>query len=475
MARNEKKGLMNQKDAYSPGHRGGGGAGTVIDDWSTKEEVWDHHSSYQWTYFVEEIKQFIDFYLSKRLSGRNLDIGGGWYLSYINSDVVDVSSVALKYNMAPNERKHHLDLDDLSNCKKLPFEDNTFDSATMISVIQYLRYPWNVIEELKRVLKPGAELYVIGGQDAGLYELRTEKGFDSIKEIKARFTRKNYDILEEPIPTPGGSTTEFSSICVAMPDENGVSSVKDKARRQQEAMAFDSKKFLRDWTSHEEKIELSKLMEIQTYPKTKCAKDMLERIDSFTKEYTESTGNTAIFFHDGIPQEFYMQLPRDHTSVNVATLARRESKRYPEISSEALKRHGIKASSYIGFLPGTLDDLEHMLKRPDDEGMDHLARFMAVTKLNSSALELEKRIWESVMQSGTFDYLLKVHRSKAMKFYNAASQHSQRRMVDDLIKRKKYLESRPELVLNSSEVDLNLYAHLLRNIIRPRPNYVEYD
>ena len=44
----------------------------------TIQQIWDNHCSYQWTYFDELIKQTIDFFLSKRLEGKNLDIGGGW-------------------------------------------------------------------------------------------------------------------------------------------------------------------------------------------------------------------------------------------------------------------------------------------------------------------------------------------------------------------------------------------------------------
>ena len=65
-----------------------------------KESVWDHHGSYQWTYFIEEVKQRITYFLSQRLTGRNLDIASGWYLHYPRSVALDLSSVCLKYNIA---------------------------------------------------------------------------------------------------------------------------------------------------------------------------------------------------------------------------------------------------------------------------------------------------------------------------------------------------------------------------------------
>jgi len=55
----------------------------------TIREMWDGNGKQLWTYFNETIKQYIEFYLSKRLKGRNLEVGGGWYFSYPNSDVVE--------------------------------------------------------------------------------------------------------------------------------------------------------------------------------------------------------------------------------------------------------------------------------------------------------------------------------------------------------------------------------------------------
>ncbi|MDE1868918.1 MAG: class I SAM-dependent methyltransferase [Candidatus Micrarchaeota archaeon] len=457
--------MVEKKDNCAS--RGGGGTGAVVGDLGTKEETWDHHSSYQWTYFTEEIKQFIDFHLAKRLTGRNLDIGGGWYLPYQNSDVVDISSKALKYNPAPKYRKHHLDLDAISKGKKLPFGDNTFDSATMISVIQYLKAPWDVIYEIKRVLKPGAELYIIGAQDAGLYELRAERGFDNMGQVAKRIMSKNYDVLIEPIPTPQANTTEFSSICVAMPDENGVSAIRDKSRRMQEARSFDSKKFLRAWAVQEERIEVSKLNQIREYPITKYAKELLERIERFAKEYSKTTGNIPIFFNESLPQEFHMWLPYDHPFIYVATISCRESERFPRVPDEMLKHHGIRASNYSGFLPGTAADLDALLNKPDKEDMLHFARFLSITKLNSAAIDLEKRIWASVMQSGTFDYLVEVYRANAAMLHSTASQNKQKRRVDALIEKKMHIESRPDIISGHGSFEFETYRGSLMRTIDP--------
>jgi len=115
------------------------------------ESTWDFHGSYQWTYFGDEVKQRINFFLEQRLHGRNIDVGGGWYLSYPNSTVVDLSSVCLAHN--PAKDKLQFDLDELGESRNLPFSENSFDSATLISTWQYLRHPLAVIRELERILR----------------------------------------------------------------------------------------------------------------------------------------------------------------------------------------------------------------------------------------------------------------------------------------------------------------------------------
>ena len=103
------------------------------------ESIWDHHGSYQGTYFDHRIKQRIQHFLLQRLSGKNIEVGGGWYLSYPNSTVVDLSSVCLKHN--PAKEKLQFDLDTLVDGKRLPYSANSFNSSTLISVWQYLQPP----------------------------------------------------------------------------------------------------------------------------------------------------------------------------------------------------------------------------------------------------------------------------------------------------------------------------------------------
>lgn len=116
------------------------------------KEIRDNHSSGQWVYFAEEIKQRICFFLSDKLFGKNLELGGGWYLSHPHSTVVDISPKALAYN--PAKEKVEFDLDSITDGNKLPFPDHSFDHATMVSVYQYLRESQAFKDEIMRVLKP---------------------------------------------------------------------------------------------------------------------------------------------------------------------------------------------------------------------------------------------------------------------------------------------------------------------------------
>ena len=42
--------------------------------------------------------------------------------------------------------------------KKLPFKDNIFDIVTMLAVLGHLEYPFFIIKEIGRILKPRGKL-----------------------------------------------------------------------------------------------------------------------------------------------------------------------------------------------------------------------------------------------------------------------------------------------------------------------------
>src|SRR3990172_3382604 len=287
----------------------------------TIQQIWDHHSDYQWTYFLEEVKQNIELFLEQRLTGKNLDLGGGWYLHYPNSDVIDISSKALEFNLAPKERRHQIDLDDIADGKKLPFEDKTFDSATFINSLPYVKDPWALATELERVLKPGAEVYAINQEGAGLPECFGNQMSRS-STVVSEFAKHGYDTLVENIPDAGGQYGypggAFKSVCIAFPRKSKLS-----AHRREYKQKFSAKEFMKKIAEKESEIEISKLEQINDYPITKYSFELKEKIEKLSQEYHSKTGNTPIFFSDISQQvEFDMSLPKKEAHISCEVLTK---------------------------------------------------------------------------------------------------------------------------------------------------------
>lgn len=433
----------------------------------TIREMWDENGEQLWTYFNEIIKQYIEFFLSKRLKGRNLEVGGGWYLSYPNSDVVDVSPVCLEYNKAPPERKHIFDLETIPEGAKLPFGNNTFDSATMISVIQYLPNPWKVVGEIERVLKPGSELYIIGGQNAGVRELVMSNGFRNNKEIEHGFKGKGYDTIIEHIPCPDRRTGEFNSVCVAMPrDENGefVSRIENKKTRLEQVHNFNPRKFLGEFAKAEETVEVDRLRQIQKYPITKHSRSIINRVNKFSEEYSEKTGNNPIFFCNTSTQpEFDMALPDNEPVLTLSIIGKNEI--YDnETLADSKKRHNLWFCQYSGYLPSTMEELRNILKNCKKSETRNLFDFLASPKINEPAIILAKEI-EKAISSRDLGYWKELYKEVARKLNFVAYQHKQRRRIDDLIEKKRFIESKPELIAEYGGLELDQYIPYLRGVI----------
>jgi SAM-dependent methyltransferase len=126
------------------------------------------------TYFSEYEANRISQYLATRVRGTNLDIGGGANSGvYVPGSVVlDRSLKCLKAN--PEKEKVVFDLDAVGSpfgrfWPGLPFKDQCFDSATMISVWQYLSQPTRLVSEIARVVK--GELILVHQEGRGIHEL----------------------------------------------------------------------------------------------------------------------------------------------------------------------------------------------------------------------------------------------------------------------------------------------------------------
>lgn len=105
---------------------------------------------------------------------------------------------------APHKAKRQgLDIDfQVADVMKLPFEDNTFDIATISFGIRNVAEPTGGIQEMTRVLKPGGELYILEfGQPnknffAGVYNFYSQKILPKVGAVVTG-NKKAYEYLED--------------------------------------------------------------------------------------------------------------------------------------------------------------------------------------------------------------------------------------------------------------------------------------
>lgn len=105
------------------------------------------------TYTYEAIKE-----AKKYAKGKLVDIGCGTmpYRKELESQLelyVGVDHPQTSKLYSPKRRP-----DVLADASKLPFDKNTFDTALLLQVLEYVKSPHDVMNELVRVLKPGGIL-----------------------------------------------------------------------------------------------------------------------------------------------------------------------------------------------------------------------------------------------------------------------------------------------------------------------------
>lgn len=96
--------------------------------------------------------------INKYIKGKILDCGCGSvpYFEIYKNQVSEVVCLDLK---SPEGRINHLDIEaDLNN--KLPLPDNSFDSILLTDVLCHVHKPFELINELSRILKPGGHLFI---------------------------------------------------------------------------------------------------------------------------------------------------------------------------------------------------------------------------------------------------------------------------------------------------------------------------
>ncbi len=116
--------------------------------WPENKQAFWNAEAFMWSRKIEkETRALITQELQFLTTGKNLDVGCGAY-SYIPSVGFDLSPQMLKLNDSCYEKV----LGDVE--QKLPFEDKSFDSVTAIFVLNYVQNYQQLLQEIKRVLKP---------------------------------------------------------------------------------------------------------------------------------------------------------------------------------------------------------------------------------------------------------------------------------------------------------------------------------
>jgi ubiquinone/menaquinone biosynthesis C-methylase UbiE len=94
--------------------------------------------------------------ISKYVKGKTLDIGcgtGQMFQLLESNGITDTYGVDLSDYLAFGRPKEFKSVN--LNTEKIPYADNTFDSATSIEVIEHLENPYHYLRESARVLRPG--------------------------------------------------------------------------------------------------------------------------------------------------------------------------------------------------------------------------------------------------------------------------------------------------------------------------------
>lgn len=87
--------------------------------------------------------------------------------SYIIGDVLDLGAGQAKYKklIQSNARSYTAfdvaegdNIDVVGDIHELPFADSTFDTIVCTQVFEHISKPWNVVSEIKRILKPGGKI-----------------------------------------------------------------------------------------------------------------------------------------------------------------------------------------------------------------------------------------------------------------------------------------------------------------------------
>ena len=150
-------------------------------------------------FFGGNSREVLTEFFRDRISPNNLDIGSGAGTERYapSSTALDHCKAALK--KSESRRKVLFDLEKIAEGEKLPFRDNSFGSATMVSVWQYLNVETTLLlEEIERVLSDDGKLFIIESRvmtNKGL-QVRSNSGADILKYLAENtFFKLEYENL----------------------------------------------------------------------------------------------------------------------------------------------------------------------------------------------------------------------------------------------------------------------------------------
>lgn len=123
--------------------------------WPNNKAAFWNGEAFMWSNKIsQEKRKLITKELKPLEKKKNLDLGCGAY-SYTPSTGFDISEKMLLLNDKLKERI----TGDLE--KALPFEDESFDSATLVFVLNYVKNHESLLKEVFRVLKKKGSLIVV--------------------------------------------------------------------------------------------------------------------------------------------------------------------------------------------------------------------------------------------------------------------------------------------------------------------------
>ena len=135
--------------------------------------------------YVDRTEKWLIFSMLRKKSGKALDLGCGTgnYTLELKKRGFDVVGIDASEKMVEIARSKGL------NCIKgdayaLPFPDRSFDLVMSVTMFEFIHEPERVVEEIKRVLKPGGEV-IIGTMNG-------RSAWFAFKRLKSLFVETAY-------------------------------------------------------------------------------------------------------------------------------------------------------------------------------------------------------------------------------------------------------------------------------------------